>query len=108
MRKRASFIKLIQLWGIIFLIGIGLSIVAIDVIGSYRDFNFRADQMRTDYITHQKQIIKEEVNHVVDMILYEKAQSEMLTRKKIKSRVYEAHSIAQKYLSAEQNRQKQG
>ena len=95
MRKRASFIKLIQLWGIIFLIGIGLSIVAIDVIGSYRDFNFRADQMRTDYITHQKQIIKEEVNHVVDMILYEKAQSEMLTRKKIKSRVYEAHSIAQ-------------
>ena len=95
MRKRTNFIKLIKLWGIIFLVGIGVSIVAIDVIGSHRDFNFRADQMRADYIARQKQIIKQEVNRVVDLISYEKAQSEILTRKKIKSRVYEAYSIAQ-------------
>jgi hypothetical protein len=38
MRKRTSFTKLIQLWGIILLIGIGVSIVAIDVIASYRDY----------------------------------------------------------------------
>ena len=60
MRKRTNFISLIKLWGIIFLIGIGASIVAIDVIASYRDFNSRADQMRADYIARQKQIIKQE------------------------------------------------
>ena len=95
MRKRTSFIKLIQLWGIILLIGIGVSIVAIDVIASYRDFNYRADQMRKDYIARQKQIIKQEVNRVVDLISYEKKQSEILTKKKVKSRTYEAYSIAQ-------------
>jgi two-component system cell cycle sensor histidine kinase/response regulator CckA len=95
MKKRANFIELIRLWGVIFLIGIGVSIIAIDVIGSYRDFNSRADQMRKDYISHQKQIIKQEVNRVVDMISHEKEQSGMLTRSKIKSRVYEAYAIAQ-------------
>ena len=95
MRKRTNFISLIKLWGIIFLIGIGASIVAIDVIASYRDFNSRADRMRADYIARQKQIIKQEVNRVVDLISYEKEQSEILTRSKIKSRVYEAYSIAQ-------------
>ncbi len=95
MKKRTNFIKLIKLWGIIFLLGMGVSIVVIDVIGSHRDFNFRADQMRADYIARQKQIIKQEVNRVVDLISYEKAQSEILTRSKIKSRGYEAYSIAQ-------------
>ena len=90
MRKRTNFINLIKLWGIVFLLGIGVSIVAIDVIASYRDFNSRADQMRADYIVRQKQIIKQEVNRVVDLISYEKEQSEILTRSKIKSRVYEA------------------
>ena len=95
MKKRTSFIKLIKLWGIIFLIGIGVSIIAIDFIGAYRDFNSRADQMRTDYIALQKRIIKQEVKRVVKLISYEKAQSELLTKEKIKSRVYEAYSIAQ-------------
>jgi len=95
MRKRTSFIKLIKLWGIIFLIGLGVCIVAIDVISAHRDFNFRSDQMRADYIARQKQIIKQEVNRVVDLISYEKAQREILTKRKIKSRVYEAYYIAQ-------------
>jgi len=95
MKKRTSFIKLIKLLGIIFLTGIGVSVVAIDVVGSHRDFNFRADQMRADYLASQKQIIKQEVHRVVDLISYGKAQSEILTREKIKSRVYEAYSIAQ-------------
>ena len=95
MKKRTSFIKLIKLWGIIILIGIGLSIIAVDFIVSHRDFNFRADQIRADYIALQKQIIKQEVNRVVDLISYEKAQSEILTKEKIKSRVYESYSIAQ-------------
>ncbi len=95
MKQKASFTRLIQLWGIIFLIGTGASIIAIDVIGSYRDSSFRADQMRTNHIARQKRIIKQEVLRVVDRINYEKTQSAALTRTKIKARVYEAYSIAQ-------------
>ena len=94
-KEKANFIKLIRAWMIICLVGVAVSIIAIDVIGSYRDFNLRTDQMRSDYIDQQKQMIKQEVDRVVDMIRYEKAQSESLTRRKIKSRVYEAYSIAQ-------------
>jgi PAS domain S-box-containing protein len=95
MERRTSFIKLIQFWGIIFPIGIGISIVAIDVISSYHYFNLHAEQMRTEYTNRQKQLIKQEVNRVVDLISYEKAQSEILTKERIKSMVYEAHSITQ-------------
>jgi len=95
MGKRRNFLKLIQFWGIIFPVVIGISIITIDVIGSYHSFNLQADQMRTEYTNRQKQIIKQEVNRVVDLISYEKSQSEILTKEKIKSRVYEAYSIAQ-------------
>ena len=94
MRKKTNFIKLIQVWGILFLVGLGASIVAVDVIGTYREFNAQADQMRTDFIANQKQIIKQEVAHVVEMIRFERSQRENLTREKIKSRVYEAYAIA--------------
>lgn len=95
MKKRINFTKLIQIWGIIFLIGTGVSIIVIDIARSYRDFNFYADQMRADYTASQKQIIKQEVKRVVDRIHYEKARSEMITKSKIKSRTYEAYSTAQ-------------
>ncbi|MCK5783843.1 MAG: cache domain-containing protein, partial [Desulfobacterales bacterium] len=95
MKQRISFTKLMQLWGIIFLLGLGVSIVVIDVVRSYQDFNFYADQLRADYIDSQKQMIKCEVRQVVEIINYEIMQSERLTKTKIKSRVYEAYSIAQ-------------
>ncbi len=95
MRKKPNFVKLIQIWGVLFLIGPGVIFVAIDVIRSYLDFNSRADHIRTDYIDRQKASIKQEVGRVVDMIRYEKAQSESLTRSMIRSRVDEAYAIAQ-------------
>ncbi|MCD6388021.1 MAG: cache domain-containing protein [Desulfobulbaceae bacterium] len=95
MNTKTSLIKLIQLWGIFFLIAVGGSIIAIDIFSSFRDFKNRAEQMRTEYIAEQKTIIKEEVDRVVAMISHEKAQSEAVTKEKIKSRVYEAYAIAQ-------------
>ncbi len=72
-----------------------MSVVAVDLISSYRDFNISTDKMRENYIANQKQIIKQEVYRVVDLISYNKSQSEILTKNKIKSRVYEAYSIVQ-------------
>ncbi|MDP2967890.1 MAG: hypothetical protein Q8P64_01625, partial [Deltaproteobacteria bacterium] len=82
MRKKTNLIKLIQMWGIIFLIVLGVTFVTIDVIRSYRYFNSRADQIRTDYIDRQKQLIEQEVGRAVDLIRYEKSQGENLTRNK--------------------------
>ena len=93
--KKINFTKLVQIWGIIFLIGIGVSIIIIDTARSYRDFSFYADQMRADYTARQKQLIKHEVERVVDKINYEKAQSKLITKSEIKSRTYEAYSTAQ-------------
>ena len=94
-REKNSFIKLIRLWGIVFLIALAGIIIAIDILTSYRNFNYRVDKMRIDYLEQQKQIIKREVEHVVDMINYEKSQSEALTKIHIKSRVYKVYNIVQ-------------
>ena len=94
-KKKIKFTKLIQIWQIVFLIVLGGSILTIDIIRSYQDFNSRANQMRVDYTARQKKMIKQQVEHVVDMIHHEKAQSENLTKSKIKSRVYESYAIAQ-------------
>ena len=95
MKKKTNFLKLIQRWGIVLILSISVSIIIIDIFISYQEFHLHADQMRNDYVTRQKQIIKREVDSVVDMIKHEKATSESLTKLKIKSRVYEAYSIAQ-------------
>ena len=95
MRKKIGFIKLIRLWGIVFLTALAVAIVGIDLVTTYHYSNIRVDNMRTDYVEQQKQMSKREVERVVNMINYERTQSELLTKGKIKSRVYEAHAIAQ-------------
>ena len=95
MKQRAHFTKFIQLWGVVLIVGIVVTITAIDLFDHYHDFRLNFDQMRTDHIARQKKIIRQEVKRVVDLISYEKKQSEKLVRNKIKSRVYEAYAIAQ-------------
>ena len=90
MKKKNHFTKLIQLWGIILLVGIGGSIIAADIFRSYRDFKFNADQMRAEYTARQKQIIKSEVQRVVDMIEHENGQRVALIKSNIKSEVHDA------------------
>ena len=95
MKRKLNFIKFAQFWGIVFLLVTSISVLIIDATYSYRDFVLRADQIRSDYLDRQKQVIKQEVIRAVEMIRHQKSKSEELTRKKIKSRVYEAYAIAQ-------------
>jgi len=92
--QKIHFTKLVRFWGIVIILGITTSITAADIITSYQNFNYHSNQLRKDYITRRKNIIRQEVNRTVDLILYEKAQSEKLTRDKIQTRVYEATAIA--------------
>ena len=95
MKKKIDLIKFIRVWGIIFLLGLGVIFIFIDVINSYRDFNLQAEQIRSEYIDRQKQMIEQEVMRVVIAARYQKSQIEKITKEKIRSRVYEAYSIAQ-------------
>ena len=84
MRKRTSFIKLIRLWGVIFLTALAGVIIGIDLFTNYHDFNIRMDNMRTNYVEQQKQASKREVERVVNMINNERTQS-LLTDEQIKA-----------------------
>jgi len=99
MRQHTNLTKYIKLRGVIFIVGIVISITALDIYEHYHDFKLNSDRIRADHIAIQKQLIQNEVKHAVDFITYEKEQSEILTKKKIKSRVYDAHSIAQNIYS---------
>ena len=99
MRKHTNLTKYIQLRGIIFIVVIVVIITALDIFERYHDFKLNSDKIRAEHISKQKQLIQNEVKHAVDLITYEKEQSEILTKNKIKSRVYEAWSIAQNIYS---------
>lgn len=95
MKQKYQFTKLFQFWGILLLLGIAVSITAIDIFDSYRSFQLNSEKMREEYISSQKQIVKQEVLDVVKLISHQKAQGTNLTKELIKSRVYEATAIAQ-------------
>ncbi len=92
--KKPYFTKRFQFWGIILILGISVSITAIDIYGSYRVFNTHSENMRLNYISTQKQIIKQEVMRVVDIVTRERKRSQEETEKLIQSRVNEAVAIA--------------
>ncbi len=95
MGQKFHFKKLTKISGIFLILGVAISIVAIDVVSSYRDFNFHSEKLRSDFINNQKKIIKQEVLRVAEVISHEKAQSEKLIKNTLKLRVYEAWNIAQ-------------
>ena len=74
MIKKISFIKLIRLWGIIFITTLVGIIISIDLIITYNYFNIRMDTLRKNYIIEQKEDVKREVNRVVEMISSERIQ----------------------------------
>ncbi len=60
----------------------------------YETFNQQSEKLRMDYISNQKNIIKNEVNRTVEYIQYMKSKTEEILRKDIRSRTYEAYYTA--------------
>jgi PAS domain S-box-containing protein len=93
-KEKYHFTKLFQFWGIVFILGIAISITIVEIIGSYRDFSFHSNKIRSNFIVNQQQILQQEVMRVVELISYEREQNNILTKNSIKERTYEAWSIA--------------
>ena len=94
-KKKKSFIKLFQILGLTLILTAGIAIIIFDIISNRTHLKSRTEQIRTNYNTLQKKIIKDKVMQVVDMVNYEKNKVENHTKKIIKFRVLEAYSIAE-------------
>ncbi|MBN2808297.1 MAG: cache domain-containing protein [Deltaproteobacteria bacterium] len=95
MAAKISLSKSLQLWGIVFLLAVGGSVVALDIALSCRDFQVRTQELRRRYIERQKAAVKLEVDQVIAEISYERSLSEKLTRDEIEARVNEAYAIVE-------------
>ncbi len=92
--KNNSFLSKIRV-SIIFLIVIfGIYIAGIHIVYTYVDFLKKKDNFKKEFLNNQKQLIKNEVTHVVEMIDYEKEKKVEITRKKVKRNVMGAYQIA--------------
>ena len=103
MKGKIKLLHSLRLFFISLLICLVVSIIIFQIINRYQEFNTRADKMRTDYVEQQKQIIKREVERVVETIQHQKSLSEKKAAAKAKQRVYEAYSLAKHLYQQYQN-----
>ena len=94
MKKKISYIKFIKLWGLVLLLLLGISIISIDVISTYHDFNIRIEKMRSDYIEQQKLMVKREADRFLESIRSERITCVRSAKEVIKSRISDAYGIA--------------
>ena len=94
-QSKKKFAGILQVWGIVLVFGVTISITVIDIAGSYRDFRHDSKRSRREYIVEQKQHVQQEVKWVAELIRHKKAQEEELVQKQIKMRVYEAYAVAE-------------
>ena len=75
------------------------SVLSIFIIGSlliyseYRNFENEIDDLYNDYLNSQKNIIKKEVEHIIEFINYKKSNIKIRLKKEIKNRIYESCDI---------------
>jgi PAS domain S-box-containing protein len=78
--------------------------MALQITDNRDSFKQRTQKMRTDFITQQKELIKNEMERALKTIDYQRSRIEQQARREIHQRVYEAHALAQNIY--EQNREK--
>ncbi len=71
MKIKTNFNTFVKTWGIIFIISIALLLFFIETIVSFNEYKARTKESREHYIAQQKNMIKREVEHVVNLINYE-------------------------------------
>ena len=74
-------------------ISIGLTVAAIFIFFEVREFNKDAEKAREEGLKSKKQLVKAEVEKVIDYIHFTRLFMEKRMRKNLKERTYEAWSI---------------
>jgi diguanylate cyclase (GGDEF)-like protein/PAS domain S-box-containing protein len=94
MSTKTSLIKTVRFWGSLLLIGTGLIIISLDIWMEFRDLEQRTAHIRQSYTEQKEQLIKEQVLRVASRIKHDLSLTDGITRKRIHTRVSEAHAIA--------------
>ncbi len=93
--KKIKLLDLIRISFIIFLISLAAAIAVFQAISYYHSFNSSSIKVRSEYIKKQKRLIKREVEHVVEIIEYEKDKIKAEAKQEIEHRINEALEIAE-------------
>ena len=92
-KRHLSFQR--ALWGIagIFLTGTVVILLFLHVINQYSGFKGRAAKMRTAFETRQKQLIRREVDRIIEQIEYKRSRIIPKAGALVKAAVHEAESM---------------
>jgi PAS domain S-box-containing protein len=91
--NHSSIIKVFFTWGVLMMLSLTVVTVGFDIYNTYCNFNDRAKKIRQNYINEQKQIIKREVEHIIEMTNFQLARCEAIAKERVKARTYEAYGI---------------
>ena len=94
MQQKVSFLKSIRLWGIILLLILAGVLITIDISRSFHEEAVRIEQIRSDFVTQQRSLIKQEVEQVVKLIDFETEHIVQQEQEKMKGRVDKAYAIS--------------
>jgi signal transduction histidine kinase/DNA-binding NarL/FixJ family response regulator len=93
--RNVSFQRI--LWGAVggLLSGLVACLILLNVIQRYDEFKDRAASMRTAFVEQQKQMIRREVDRIIERIQFERSQIFLKADTLTKEQVYKAYSMLQ-------------
>ena len=92
--KEEKILKIIKFSPSIFVLIISIIVVMFLYFENKKTFDIQKKEVEEKYIEKNKSFVKEEVNRVYSYIKYLQENTEKELKNNVKSRVYEAHSIA--------------
>ncbi len=73
--------------------GLVMLIILIHILLRYEEFRNRATEMRAAFVEQQKQMVKREVDHIIERVEFERSQIVPKAETLLKEHVYEAYAI---------------
>ena len=92
--REKQFLKIIKFMPSLFVIIFSIFVILFLYFENKKTFNEEKRDIEAKYVLKNKEIIKEEVNRVYEFIKQLQKNTELELKQSVKSRVYEAHSIA--------------
>ncbi len=59
MKQKKSFTRTVRIWVALLIAGAAVSIILVDILVSYKDFETESEHTRANYIASQKKMIKD-------------------------------------------------
>ena len=80
---------------------IGIAVLSVGLVGplwifqEYSKFETESHHLKAEYVANQKELIKQEVDRVVEYIEYQRSTTEKALKDQIKDQVYQAYAVVE-------------